>query len=80
MLLAGGVQSLLVPEEFLSLVLDLCLDTVDSVRCLNVQGDGLDSVRQATLNKDQHGKDLFELNGLGAVAAHNCVGQMLWQA
>ena len=44
------------------LVLDICHDIVNGIGCLDVQGEGLASV---SFHKDQHGKDLLELNGLG---------------
>ena len=69
--LACEEQSLLV-WMYSFLVLDLTLDKVDSIGCLNVvQGDDLAC---GHLHKDKHGKELFGLGGLGPVAAHNCVG------
>ena len=58
-LLARVEQPLLVRRSSF-LVLDLGLDTVNGVRCPAVQGDGLACGR---LDKDLHGKDLFELGG-----------------
>ena len=66
-------QPLLVCRNFFH-SLDHGLDKVNGVRCVGVQVNGLACV---SLHKDQHGKDLFGLDGLEPVDAHNYVGQML---